>query len=112
MPTLSVCRGCCCGSDTKRSDPAGQLQQLRDLTRGTARVRTTDCLGPCAQADVIAIVPSPAGRAAGGRPVWLSFMDNDDALDDLADWMARGGPGLATPSELLSLHISPAPART
>lgn len=51
----------------------------------------------------------PAGRRAGGRPVWLGLVD-DYALDLLQDWLHRGGPGLAALPDLLALQQFPRPA--
>ncbi|WP_134741528.1 (2Fe-2S) ferredoxin domain-containing protein [Nocardioides sp. 503] len=102
-PTVTVCRGCCCGTATKRPlvDHAARLEALRRLLDGTARVRVTDCLGPCERSDVMVVSPSPEGRRSGGRPVWLGQVNGRHEPSALADWVAAGGPGLADVPESL-----------
>ncbi|MEV5132155.1 (2Fe-2S) ferredoxin domain-containing protein, partial [Streptomyces sp. NPDC053705] len=44
-PTVSVCRGCCCGTPKIPGvDHAGQLAQLRGALDGAATVRAVECL--------------------------------------------------------------------
>ncbi|MEU7304949.1 (2Fe-2S) ferredoxin domain-containing protein [Streptomyces sp. NPDC007189] len=98
--TLVVCRGCCCGNPRKHpgADHGWQLDRLcAGATEGGFQVRTTDCLGPRDQANVIVVQPSTAGRRAGGRAVWVGFAMDDDSTDDLLRWAAQGGPGIAEP---------------
>jgi hypothetical protein len=73
-------------------------------------VRTSECLGPCGQANVIVIRPSPAGRRRGGRPVWFAFVRDHAILDVLGDWLASGGPGFAALPAELDLHVVDRPA--
>ncbi|MGW5280965.1 (2Fe-2S) ferredoxin domain-containing protein [Streptomyces collinus] len=80
---VTVCRGCCCGA---------------------AQVRVTGCLDACEQANVVVVQPSAAGRAAGGRPVWLGLVHDTDAVRDIAAWITAGGPGLADPPGVLDLY--------
>ncbi|MFF3333062.1 (2Fe-2S) ferredoxin domain-containing protein [Streptomyces sp. NPDC002888] len=108
--TLVVCRGCCCGDPRKYpdSDHAWQLDRLRAgaaASGGRFAVRTTDCLGPCDQANVVVVQPSAAGRLAGGRAVWVGFAMGDDCTDDLITWADAGGPGLADPPVTLELQF-------
>lgn len=117
--TLVVCRGCCCGNPRRNpgSDHAWQLERLRAGAAdsgGCFTVRTTDCLGPCDQANVIVVQPSTAGRVAGGRATWIGFAMDDACTDDLLDWAAAGGPGVAEPSAALELQFvrPPREART
>ncbi|HZF92513.1 (2Fe-2S) ferredoxin domain-containing protein [Streptomyces sp.] len=112
--TLVVCRGCCCGNPRKHpgTDHAWQLDRLRAAAAdsgGRFTVRTTDCLGPCDQANVIVVQPSSAGRRAGGRAVWVGFAMDDDATGELLEWAAAGGPGVAEPPATLELQFIPAP---
>ncbi|OIJ97496.1 hypothetical protein BIV25_14730 [Streptomyces sp. MUSC 14] len=72
---------------------------------GGFQVRTTDCLGPCDQANVIVVQPSTAGRRAGGRAVWVGFAMDDDCTDDLVRWAAQGGPGISEPPTTLELQF-------
>ncbi|QLJ03442.1 (2Fe-2S) ferredoxin domain-containing protein [Streptomyces sp. NEAU-sy36] len=103
--TVTVCRGCCCGTEKLPGvDHAAQLDLLRETLVDTGRVRVTGCLDACEHADVIVVQPSPAGRAAGGRPVWLGLVNDIDAAADIAAWVAAGGPGLADPPGVLDLY--------
>ncbi|GAA3453989.1 (2Fe-2S) ferredoxin domain-containing protein [Dactylosporangium matsuzakiense] len=108
--TVTVCRGCCCGTPKIPGlDHAAQLAQLRRRLDGAARVRTSDCLDACDYANVIVVQPSPAGRRAGGRPVWLGLVNQAEATGDIDAWVRAGGPGLADPPAVLDLYtFSPA----
>ncbi|KOG87384.1 hypothetical protein [Streptomyces varsoviensis] len=103
---ITVCRGCCCGDARKVPgvDHAGQIARLRAALDGAAPVRASDCLDVCEQANVMVVQPSPAGRAAGGRPVWLGLVNDDGALADIAAWVRAGGPGVAEPPGVLDLY--------
>ncbi|MEU5633008.1 (2Fe-2S) ferredoxin domain-containing protein [Streptomyces rishiriensis] len=111
--TLVVCRGCCCGVARKHPgfDHAWQLERLRAAAAasgGGFQVRTTDCLGPCDQANVVVVQPSAEGRRAGGRPTWVGFAMDDDCTQEIVAWATAGGPGLAAPPATLELQfISP-----
>ncbi|WP_042416486.1 hypothetical protein [Streptacidiphilus anmyonensis] len=105
LPTVTVCRGCCCGTPkVPRLDHAAQLRELRAALADSASVRAVDCLDACEQANVIVVQPSPAGRRAGGRPVWLGLVNDRDATADIAAWTRAGGPGLAEPPDILDLY--------
>ncbi|MGW0914477.1 (2Fe-2S) ferredoxin domain-containing protein [Streptomyces sp. NPDC002784] len=106
--TLVVCRGCCCGNARKHpgTDHEGQLEVLRAAAAEHGfRIRTTDCLGPCDQANVIVVGPSAAGRRAGGRPTWVGFASDDDSTEEVVRWLAAGGPGVAEPPVALELQF-------
>ncbi|MDJ0383195.1 (2Fe-2S) ferredoxin domain-containing protein [Streptomyces sp. G-G2] len=105
-PTVTVCRGCCCGTPAKvpRLDHAAQLTDLRTSLADVAIVRRTDCLDACERANVIVIQPSAEGRKAGGRPVWLGQVNDSDAANDITAWVKNGGPGLANPPGILDLY--------
>lgn len=109
--TLVVCRGCCCGDRRKHPgfDHAWQLDRLRAAASGGGfAVRTTDCLGPCDQANVIVVQPSAAGRLAGARAVWVGFNMDDDGTEELIAWAESGGPGVtAAPAALELQFIKP-----
>ncbi|MFF4794904.1 (2Fe-2S) ferredoxin domain-containing protein [Streptomyces sp. NPDC001276] len=103
--TVTVCRGCCCGTDTIPGvDHAAQLAALKSELASDARVRAVNCLDACEQANVIVVQPSTTGRAAGGRPVWLGLVNDPGATADIAAWVRAGGPGLAEPPEFLDLY--------
>ncbi|MEW1551420.1 (2Fe-2S) ferredoxin domain-containing protein [Streptomyces tsukubensis] len=104
-PTVTVCRGCCCGSaKIPGVDHAAQLRELRTALADKATVRVTDCLDVCEQANVVVVQPSAEGRRAGGRPVWLGLVNDPDATADIAAWVDEGGPGMADPPEVLDLY--------
>jgi predicted metal-binding protein len=106
--TLVVCRGCCCGNARKHpgTDHEGQLEVLRAAAAEHGfRIRTTDCLGPCDQANVIVVGPSAAGRRAGGRPTWVGFATDHDSTEEIVRWTAAGGPGVAEPPVALELQF-------
>jgi (2Fe-2S) ferredoxin len=113
---LVVCRGCCCG-DPRRdpgTDHAGQLRRLRGVAQARAdrvEVRTSDCLGPCGQANVVVVRPSRRGRRRGGRPLWLAFVHDTAILDIIDDWVSAGGPGVARVPDQLALHAFTPPGR-
>ncbi|MFH8475897.1 (2Fe-2S) ferredoxin domain-containing protein [Streptomyces sp. NPDC018000] len=103
--TVTVCRGCCCGTaKIPGVDHTAQLAALKTGLGPVARVRAVNCLDACEQANVIVVQPSTAGRAAGGRPVWLGLVNDPDATADIAAWVRAGGPGLAEPPEILDLY--------
>ena len=109
-----LCRGCCCGSERRDpgTDHAAQLTWLRRLAvahPGRVTGQTSECLGPCAQANVLVVRPSPAGRRRGGRPVWFAFVGDARALELLEGWIGAGGPGLAALPDELELHVVAAP---
>jgi hypothetical protein len=104
-PTVTVCRGCCCGTPKiPRLDHAAQLRDLSAALADRASVRVVDCLDACEQANVIVVQPSPEGRRAGGRPVWLGLVNDRDATADIAAWTEAGGPGLADLPDILDLY--------
>ncbi|MFI5916545.1 (2Fe-2S) ferredoxin domain-containing protein [Dactylosporangium sp. NPDC051541] len=103
--TVTVCRGCCCGTaKVPGLDHPAQLAQLRRRLDGAAQVRTSDCLDACEYANAVVVQPSPAGRRAGGRPVWLGLVNQADTTDMIDAWVRAGGPGLADPPDLLDLY--------
>lgn len=103
--TVTVCRGCCCGTPKVPGlDHRAQLTDLRESLAGVANVRPTDCLDACEQANVIVVQPSAEGRKAGGRPVWLGLVNDPDAARDITAWARAGGPGLADPPDILDLY--------
>lgn len=113
--TVVVCRGCCCGNPGKNpgTDHQGQLDRLRAAAAasgGRLAVRTSECLGPCAQANLVVVQPSPEGRRRGGRVTWIAWVLGDDSTDEILAWVRAGGPGLAAPPPALEAHCVPTPA--
>lgn len=103
--TVTVCRGCCCGTaKIPGADHAEQLDRLRSAVGDGGLVRVTGCLDACERGNVMVVQPSSAGRAAGGRPVWLGLVNDLDAAGDIAAWIEAGGPGLADPPGVLDLY--------
>lgn len=111
--TVTVCRGCCCGTSTKVPglDHAAQLDDLRRSLAARATVRTTECIDACEHANVIVVQPSAEGRRAGGRPVWLGLLNDPEASHDIVAWIRAGGPGLADPPAILDLYVVTRPRR-
>ncbi|ROO60491.1 hypothetical protein EDC02_2376 [Micromonospora sp. Llam0] len=111
--TVTVCRDCCCGNPSKRPavDHDGQLRRLREALTGRHRVRTSQCLDVCDQANVIVVHPTPATRRAGARPVWFGLVDAPAIDDDLIGWVLDGGPGVAPLPPILELSVVTAPAQ-
>ncbi|MCW5252933.1 MULTISPECIES: (2Fe-2S) ferredoxin domain-containing protein [unclassified Streptomyces] len=108
-PLVSLCRGCCCGtSKVPGVDHALQTAELRTALKGAGRLRTVPCLGICEYANVVVVQPSPHGRTLGGRPTWLGFVRDREAVDDLAEWVHAGGPGVAElPAVLALMKVRP-----
>ncbi|WP_420717665.1 (2Fe-2S) ferredoxin domain-containing protein [Streptomyces sp. H27-S2] len=104
--TVTVCRGCCCGTMAKvpHLDHEAQITDLRTALAAVAMVRRTDCLDACERANVIVIQPSTEGRKAGARPVWLGEVNDSGAAADITAWVNDGGPGLAEPPGVLDLY--------
>lgn len=108
--TVTVCRDCCCGTRRKHPDVDHEalLRRLETGTQGHARVAVSTCLLACDRSNVVVVAPSRRGRDAGGRPAWLQRVLDDSAVDAIAAWVRRGGPGLAPPPEhLRTLWTSP-----
>ncbi|WP_371496136.1 (2Fe-2S) ferredoxin domain-containing protein [Kitasatospora sp. NBC_00374] len=104
--TVTVCRGCCCGDAAKYPgvDHRGQLDKLNAGIGAAGKVRVVDCLDVCDHANVVVVSPSAEGRRAGGRPVWLGWVFQDDMLDDITAWVRDGGPGVVEPPGTLDLQ--------
>ncbi|NUP36595.1 MAG: (2Fe-2S) ferredoxin domain-containing protein [Streptomyces sp.] len=103
--TVTVCRGCCCGTDKVPGvDHAAQLAELRASLGAVASVRPVNCLDACEQANVVVIQPTAESRRAGGRPVWLGLVNDLDTTADITAWIKAGGPGLAKPPGILDLY--------
>ena len=105
---VRVCRDCCCGTQAKHPgvDHDGLLARLRSGVAGSGRVDVTRCLLACDRSDVVVVSPSPAGRRAGGRPVWLAWVLDEGIVDAVAAWVRSGGPGVADPPAAVQLHVT------
>jgi (2Fe-2S) ferredoxin len=102
---VTVCRGCCCGTARKHPgiDHAGQLARLTAGLGASGRVRVSDCLDACSESNVVVVAPSPEGRRAGARPVWLSGVLDPQCTEEIVAWVRAGGPGVCEPPVLLDL---------
>lgn len=96
----TVCRGCCCGT----SDPVQAKVRLELLRALVNRVRVSDCLGPCARKDVVVVSPSKEARKQGAGNVWLGWINDDNAMREVGEWIQQGGPGCAPMPINLALH--------
>ncbi|AIY20161.2 hypothetical protein [Pimelobacter simplex] len=98
-PRVRMCRGCCCGTRAKLPDvdhDAVAAVLGNDLGPG-AELRVVDCLWACDLANVVVVNPATAARASGARPAWVTEVNTVDRARAVADWVRRGGPGLAEP---------------
>lgn len=85
--TVWVCRGCCCG--TERKHPGVPHDRLLAVAReggkaAGAKVRTTDCLGPCGQGNIVVV-------RAGGRVRWFRRMNDEASTAALLAHLAASG---------------------
>jgi (2Fe-2S) ferredoxin len=112
-PTVTMCRGCCCGTTRKHPgfDHDAQVTMLRDRLQGTANFRITDCLGPCERSNVLVVSPSRHGHRTGGRPTWLGSVLDETAAADITSWLCAGGPGLAPLPDTLTPYRFEKPKR-
>lgn len=83
-----------------------RLSAIDDHSGRSVPVRTSKCLGICFQANVVVVQPSQAGRAAGGRPVWLGEITEDKLVEAIDDWIFQGGPGVAPLPAVLADHVT------
>ncbi len=106
--TVLVCRGCCCGTDKQPdTDHEKQLAVLEAAvdSHRPSRFRVTNCLGPCGEANVVAIRHRDmANRGARLGTTWLARVLDDDVTTALADWIATGCVRSDMPA-LLSTHV-------
>ncbi|KOV78492.1 hypothetical protein [Nocardia sp. NRRL S-836] len=109
-PKITVCRGCCCGTARKHPDVDHDHQLAVLRSRLGRAVRVADCLDACEVSNVVVVVPGPAARAAGARPVWVGSVLADEAVDGVVEWVEAGGPGSAAAPPEVAARIVPAPA--
>ena len=81
-----VCRGCCCG--TRAQHPGVDHRALEQLARAGAqraglRYATTDCLGPCAQGNIVVV-------RREGRIRWYRRMNSEQATTELLEHLEHG----------------------
>lgn len=104
--TVVVCRGGDCGSRRKHPDVdhGAQLTAFRDGTAGSARVIPSKCLDACEHSNVVVVLPSEAGSAAGATPVWIGEVNDTAVTHDIVEWVNAGGPGVAPDPTLVSIQ--------
>lgn len=97
VPTVTVCRDCCCGTERKHPgiEHDAQLKTLRDGLSVSGRVIVSQCLLVCDRSNVMVVSPSPAARGSGAKPVWLAGMLAPKYTEAVVDWVRAGGPGVA-----------------
>ena len=67
-------------------------------------VSRSACLLACERSNIVVVTPSAKGRRAGGKPAWFMTVLTPGVVDDLADYIRAGGPGIARPNDTLQLH--------
>jgi hypothetical protein len=109
--TVTVCRGCCCGTTSKHPgvDHDGQVGRLRAAAGRQHRVRVSGCLNVCGESNVVVVQPTPEARRGGARPVWLGGVLDGDVESRIAAWVTAGGPGVAPIPPALRAHSFAAP---
>lgn len=109
MIAVTVCRGCCCGTDKHpETDHDGQLRQLAEVG---LRVRVADCLDVCEHSNVVVVHPSPDLRLKGARPMWLGAVLAPGVIGHIGRWAALGGPGAVAVPEAIRPHLIDRPRR-
>lgn len=106
MISVTVCRGCCCGTARKHpeTDHDGQLQQLAEVG---VRVRVAECLDVCEHSNVMVVHPGLDLRRKGARVVWLGGVLDSRLIVHIGRWAAQGGPGsVAIPQALRPFVIA------
>lgn len=105
---VTVCRGCCCGDPKQypEVDHAGLLADLSRRTPAGTTVRVTDCLLRCEDANVVVVSPSKAARLVGASPIWLARILRHAQNEQIAGWIAAGGPGTAPMPPALTDHLT------
>lgn len=94
-----MCRGCCCGTVRKLPDVdhEGIAAVLEASIGPEAHLTRVDCLWACELSNVVVVNPAAAARRRGARPAWITRVNTVERARALADWVRRGGPGLADP---------------
>lgn len=88
-------------------DHGAIAETLRREVGGSAEVVATECLWACDLSNVVVVNPSPAGRAAGAKPAWVTHVNTVERARLVVGWVRDGGPGLASPpDELGEVHTA------
>lgn len=108
-PRVRMCRGCCCG--TERKHPEVDHDAIAEaLERGIgpdAELLRVDCLWACDLSNVVVVNPAATARRSGARPAWVPGVNTVDRAGAVAEWVRRGGPGVAeVPASLGEVHTA------
>src|SRR6266700_1062793 len=109
--TVTICRGCCCGSTTKHPgvDHDANARRVREAVRasGLGVTRTVKCLDECEHSDVVLV------RRGSGRDsefFWLGPVNDLSDVEALAAWL-EGPADAPMPAHLRRLRFSKRPPR-
>lgn len=110
-----ICRGCCCGVATGRTQGAAErLKRLLTLEEHGFQVSTSECLGPCSDGDFVVFITSrlqiesKSGRNsanAQNKPIWFKGMHVNTLNDLLVDWILQGAQGFEGEYKLLKEQV-------
>lgn len=86
-PTVTLCRGCCCGTTHKHPDidHEAQEQAFRAGLSDGVRLRVSDCLLACDNSNVVVV----SGHTS--KPVWLRGILTERLTTAVIDWANEGG---------------------
>lgn len=111
--TVLVCRGCCCGTEKQPGiDHLGQLAVFEAAVGAHtgSRLRVTNCLGPCAEANVVAVrhrsLDQPGQRLG---TTWFAGILDLVTTAALGDWIATGAAVEMLPESLRPHTFDPNP---
>jgi hypothetical protein len=109
--TVTVCRGCCCGSTVKHPDVDhdGTLTVLTHAVESSlcGVVRVVNCLDECERSDVVAV---RRRQPAGAEVIWLGPLNDPLDVVVLGDWLRHGAVD-DLPARLAPLVFTKRPPR-
>ncbi len=109
--TVTVCRGCCCGSAVKHPevDHDAALDALRAAADqgGASVLRVVNCLDECERSNVVAV---RRAQPTGAEVLWFGPVNDEAVTRALADWL-RGGAVGEMPEPLSELLFTKRPPR-
>ena len=106
---VRMCRGCCCGTERKHPDVDhdGIADVLAQDIGPDAELLRVDCLWACDLSNVVVINPAANARRLGARPAWVPRVNTVERARAIAEWVRRGGPGIAeVPAALGEVHTA------